>query len=106
MSRLHKLIEEMRRQLLPYHHEHDAERGGERWSVDENEYLTSWIAEQLVNCRQKNRCDRRGRCVYYSYGDLARRNYEICREVMLRLESGEISCRFKEEHAAEDCQQS
>ena len=105
MSRLERLIEEMRRQLLPYHHEHDAERGAERWSVDENEYLTSWIVEQLLNCRKKNRCDRRGSCVNYSYGDLARRNFEICREVILRLEAGSIRCRFAESENEEDCQQ-
>ena len=91
MNRLHKLIQEMRRQLFPYHHEHDIDRGEKRWDVGEGEYLASWVAEQLRNCQKKNRCKKRGRCAFYSYGDLAKRNFEICYEVLMRIESGEIT---------------
>lgn len=99
MDRLQKLIKEMRRQLFPYHHEHDIERGKARWDVKEGEYLASWVAEQLKNCQKKNRCKRRGRCAFYSYGDLAKRNFDICYEVLMRVESGEIS--MKVQHAEE-----
>ena len=104
MDRLQKLITEMRRQLFPYHHEHDIERGGKRWEVDDGEYLASWVAEQLRNCQKKNRCTRRGRCAYYSYGDLAKRNFDICYEVLMRIESGEISVQIeeREKRKAED----
>jgi len=87
---LERLIREMRRQLLPYHHDHDAESGGRRWEVDREEYIASWLAQQLRTCREKNRCFRRSRCVFYEYGDLAKRNYDICYEVLLLLESGSI----------------
>jgi hypothetical protein len=97
MDRLETLINEMRKQLLPYHHEHDIERGQRRWSVDEGEYLSSWIGEQLRNCMKKNRCSRRGRCAFYSYSDLAKRNYEICYEVLMRLESGEIRTKITDD---------
>ncbi len=97
MKRIEKLIREMRKQLLPYHHEHDIESGGQRWKVGNGEYLSSWIAEQLRICREKNRCYKRGRCVFYDYGDLSMRNFEICREVLIRLENGEISCEIDEE---------
>lgn len=90
MDRLQKLIKEMRKQLFPYHHEHDIERGEKRWAVEKGEYLASWLAEQLRNCQKKNRCTRRGRCAFYSYSDLAKRNFEICFEVLMRLESGDI----------------
>ena len=33
MNRLEKLILEIKKQLFPYHHEHDVERGCERWGV-------------------------------------------------------------------------
>ncbi|MBN1884649.1 MAG: hypothetical protein JW876_03875 [Candidatus Krumholzibacteriota bacterium] len=104
MSRLRRLIDEMRRQLMPYHHKHDAERGADRWSVDEHEYLSSWIVAQLINCRSKNRCDRRGQCAYYSYSDMARRNFDICKEIILRMESGSIRCRFDAENDDDACQ--
>ncbi len=92
MRKLNRLIKELRKQLFPYHHEHDIERGGKRWKVENREYIASWLAEQLRSCRKKNRCDRRSRCAYYDYSDLSRRNYEICYEMMIRLENGEISC--------------
>jgi hypothetical protein len=90
MNRLEKLIRDMQRQLFPYHHEHDIERGGQRWEVEEGEYIASWIAEQIRNCQTKNRCTKRGRCAFYTYSDLAKRNYEVCYEVLLRIENGDL----------------
>ena len=92
MERLEKLIRDIRQQLLPYHHEHDIERGGERWEVDENEYITAWVANQIRHCHERNRCEKKGLCVYYDYRDLAKRNFDICYEILLRLESGDIRC--------------
>jgi len=105
MKELEKLIKELRKQLLPYHHDHDLESRRKRWEVGREEYLTSWLARHLAMCREKNRCSRRGRCVYYEYADLAKRNYEICYELLLRFESGDISCDFtgdSEESKTED----
>lgn len=102
MGQLKKLIKEMRKQLFPYHHEHDIERGGKRWDVEEGEYLASWIGEHLRNCMKKNRCGRRGRCAFYSYSNLAKRNFKICNEVILRLESGEIRIQM-DDGSEEDC---
>jgi hypothetical protein len=92
MKGLERLIRDMRKMLLPYHHEHDIESGARRWQVDQDECIASWIAQQLRVCREKNRCFRRERCVFYEYGDIARKNYEICYEVLLLLENGEITC--------------
>lgn len=97
MKRLEKLIREMRKQLFPYHHEHDIERGRERWGIDEAEYLESWILEQLRACHTKNRCEKHGRCAFYEYGDLAKRNFEICNEIQLRIENGSIKCSINED---------
>jgi len=97
MKRLEKLIREMRKQLFPYHHEADIERGRERWGVDEAEYLESWILDQLRACHAKNRCEKHARCVFYEYGDLAKRNFEICNEIQLRIESGSIRCSIDED---------
>ncbi|MDD3642590.1 MAG: hypothetical protein PHQ19_03900 [Candidatus Krumholzibacteria bacterium] len=91
MKGLERLIREMRKMLLPYHHEHDIESGARRWQVGESEYLASWISQQLRVCREKNRCHRRESCVFYEYGDIAHKNYEICYEVLLMLENGEIT---------------
>jgi hypothetical protein len=92
MERLEKLIREIQQQLLPYHHEHDIERGGDRWEVGRHEYITAWIAKQIRNCHERNRCEKKGLCVFYDYRDLAKRNFDICYEVLLRLESGGIQC--------------
>ena len=35
-------------------------------------------------------------CVFYSYSDLARKNFEICREVILVFENGDARCNFVE----------
>jgi len=51
-------------------------------------------------CRKKNRCYKRRKCVYYDYSDLARRNFDICYELLLRIENGDI--RLKLEDNAED----
>jgi hypothetical protein len=101
MIELEKLIKELRKQLLPYHHDQDLESGRKRWEVGEEEYLTSWLAQHLSMCMERNRCAKRGKCVYYDYGDLAKRNYEICYEFLLRMESGGITCSFKEDSSEE-----
>ena len=97
MKRLERLIRDIRSQLSPYQHEHDTERGSERWRVGDEDYITAWIAEQLRNCHAQAGCDRKGMCVYYEYRDLAKRNYDICREIRLEMENGAIRCRFDEE---------
>ena len=94
MREIERLIRELRKQLLPYHHDHDIDSGRQRWEVGDDEYLSSWLAKHLEMCREKNHCGKRGRCVYYDYGDLAKRNYEICYEFLLRLENGDIKCVF------------
>ncbi|GEM_PF-1765316 len=101
MKRLERLISDLRKQLFPFHDEHDAERSCERWEVGKGEFTALWLLEQLRNCRKKNRCDKRGRCVYYSYSDLSRRNYEICYEVILRLENGDMKCSMDGEDIGE-----
>lgn len=97
MDRLERLILDIRKQLSPYQHEHDTERGSERWKVDEKDYVTAWVAEQLSNCHKQSGCDRKCMCIYYSYRDLAKKNYDICREIRLRIENGEIRCLFSDE---------
>lgn len=92
MKQIERLIRDMRKQLFPYHHEHDIEQGQERWEVEEREYIESWILQHLKACHEKNRCGKRGRCVFYEYGDLAKRNFEICSRLQLHLENGDIKC--------------
>lgn len=90
MKRLDRLIAQIKKQLFPYSHASDVARSCERWSVEDADCLTSWAAEQLRNCRAKNKCTSGGLCVYYSHGDLAERNYSICREIILLLENGDL----------------
>lgn len=92
MDRLESLMARIRRQLFPFSVKGDVEKSCERWDVNENECLGAWVIAQLRSCRQKNLCARRGSCAHYAQGDLAKRNYEICREVLLLFESGEIGC--------------
>lgn len=102
MKGLERLIWEMRKMLLPYHHEHDIESGARRWEVADQECVASWIAQQLRVCREKNRCHRREQCVFYEYGDIARKNYEICYDVLLQLENGTITCSEAEDTHGSD----
>jgi len=102
MDRLEKLIREIQQQLLPYHHEHDIERGSERWEVSRNEYITAWIAKQIRNCHERNRCEKKGLCVFYNYRDLAKRNFDVCYEILLRLESGALQCIHTGEEVEEE----
>jgi hypothetical protein len=95
MNRLEKLIAEIREQLLPYRHEHDVHKGCDRWDVEDEEALTSWVAAQLASCKKKNGCAKRGLCAYYTYADIAKKNFEICREVILLMEEGEIEVSFR-----------
>jgi len=96
MNRLEKLMFEIKKQLLPYRHEQDIEKACERWDVSEEDCLTAWIADMLANCRKKNRCSKRELCAYYGYPDIARKNYDVCKEVILLMENGAIGCSFKE----------
>ena len=98
MKRLEKLIFDIKKQLFPYHHEHDIDRGCERWGVKDGDCLTSWVAGQLAICRKKNKCADKRMCVFYSYSDLARKNFEICQEVILVFENGDARCGFTEEN--------
>lgn len=102
MNRLERLIFDIRKQLFPYHHEHDIERGCERWEVQDGDCLTSWIAGQLGICRKKNGCSEKRMCAFYSYSDLARKNYEICREIILVLENGEARVNLVETEGEND----
>ncbi|MBU8921041.1 MAG: hypothetical protein KOO63_04380 [Bacteroidales bacterium] len=102
MRRVEKLIKEMQKQLFPYHHEHDIERGMKRWDVGEGEYLSSWLLMQLKACHSKSGCDKRGKCIFYEYGDLAKRNFEICNEIQLRLENGDIRCLLEKDDEKTD----
>lgn len=90
MDKREKLIRQIQQQLMPYHHEHDIERGGARWEVGRNEYITAWIAQQIRNCHERNRCEKKGLCIFYDYRDQAKRNFDICYEILLQLESGEL----------------
>ena len=101
MNRLERLIFDIKKQLFPYHHEHDIERGCERWGVQDGDCLTSWVAGQLAICRKKNKCGDKRMCVFYSYSDLARKNFEICREVILVFENGDARCDFLEKDKEE-----
>jgi hypothetical protein len=101
MNRIEKLILEIKKQLFPYHHEHDIGRDCDRWRVGSSDCLTSWMIDQLTNCRQKNRCSKRGMCAYYSYSDIAKKNYDICAEIILLLENGEAKCIFDEKSSTD-----
>ncbi|HEY5132591.1 MAG TPA: hypothetical protein VII85_02780 [Candidatus Krumholzibacteriaceae bacterium] len=96
MNRLERLIREIKTQLFPYRNEHDIERGCERWGVGEEDCLTSWVVGQLSVCREKSKCAKKRMCAFYSYSDIARKNFEICQEVILILESGDAKCSFVE----------
>jgi hypothetical protein len=102
MNRIEKLILEIKRQLFPYRPEHDIERGCERWEVGGDDCLTSWMIEQLRNCRQKNGCSKKGMCALYSYSDLAKRNYDICEELVLLLENGSAKFIFERKSEKDD----
>jgi len=101
MDSMEKLIREIQQQLLPYHHEHDIDRGGARWEVGRDEYITAWIGKQIRNCHERNRCEKKRLCVFYDYRDQARRNFDICYEILLRLESGDILCALDGEESRE-----
>jgi hypothetical protein len=94
MRRLESLIREIRKQLFPYRNERDIERSCQQWEVEDGECLTSWVAAQLSVCRQKSKCAKKRMCSFYSYSDIARKNFEICQEMILILEGGEAKCSF------------
>jgi hypothetical protein len=90
MSTLEKMIKEIRRQLLPYRHDQDTAKDFDRWDVNEEECLTAWLLDQIAACRKKNGCEKRGTCTFYGYSDISKRNYDICYEIQLLLESGDL----------------
>lgn len=98
MNMIEKLIKEIQKQLFPYNHESDISRDQSRWDVDPSEYLESWFLEHLRLCCHRSGCDKSEKCVYFSYSDQARRNYEICRQVRLLMEGGKIKCDFENDN--------
>lgn len=92
MERLETLIARIRKQLFPYSVKSDVDKSCERWDVSDAECLGAWVVQQLRGCCQKNMCSKRGACALYAHGDLAKHNYEICREVILLFENGVIGC--------------
>ena len=101
MKRLEEMIREIRRQLIPYRHDQDIAKGFDRWDVNEEECMTAWLLSQIALCRKKSGCERRGSCVYYGYSDIAKRNYDICYEINLLLESGDLRLARSEGSSAE-----
>ncbi|HMA75976.1 MAG TPA: hypothetical protein VKO43_01580 [Candidatus Krumholzibacteriaceae bacterium] len=87
-------IKKIMRQRFPYRPEKDIKSQSHKWEVTPGEYITSWLRLNLLNCRKENKCDRDQRCSFFSYSDLAKQNYSICREMILRLENGQIKCDF------------
>ena len=96
MDRKEKFIKRIKKQLFPYKSERDIVSEGEKWEVSDEEYLTSWIRMMLIKCHKHTRCGEKQMCEYFSYSDIARENYRICREMILMMESGEIKCHFEE----------
>ncbi|MCD6379478.1 hypothetical protein J7M07_03425 [bacterium] len=90
-------IKKIRKQLFPYRPEKDVETQSVKWDVSPEEYITSWVKLSLINCRKANGCDKDGRCRFFGYTDLAKNNFNICREMILRLENGGIICKLNEE---------
>jgi len=87
---LKSLVDSIKKQLLPYRHPEDINRDETRWKVDDSDYLRDWLVNTLKSCSRRNKCDKKGRCVYYEYSDRAKANYRICRELILLMENGRI----------------
>ena len=90
-------IKKIKKQLFPYKPDKDVEAQSDKWDVSPGEYITSWIRLNLINCRKSSGCEKEERCRYFGYTDLAKHNYTICREMILRLENGEITCKLEAE---------
>jgi hypothetical protein len=88
-------ISKIRKQLFPYRPEKDIEVQADKWDISEGEYITSWLRMNLINCRRANGCEKEERCRFFGYTDLAKQNYSICREMILRIENGEINCELE-----------
>ena len=95
-------IKKIKKQLFPYKQDKDIEAQSVKWDVSTGEYITSWIRLNLINCRKSSGCNKQGRCRYFGYTDLAKQNYTICREMILRLGNGEIKCDFEGESKEAD----
>jgi len=91
MSEIDDLVEMIKKQLFPYRHTRDIDIDSARWEVNDVEFITEWVKEMLKNCTKRMRCKNKGRCAFYEYSDQSRRNYEICRRVILLMEDGKLS---------------
>lgn len=87
-----RFIKMIMKQFFPYKHEKDIESERGKWEVSSGEYIASWLRLNLIKCRKKNGCAKRERCEFFDYTDLARQNFRICNEMILRLEDGGIKC--------------
>lgn len=94
MDRKEKFIRRIKKQLFPYKSERDIDAEGEKWEVSDDEYITSWIGMVLMKCHRQHRCEQKQMCELFSYSDIARENYRICREIMLMIENGDLGCRL------------
>jgi len=95
-------IKKIKKQLFPYRPEKDVEAQSIKWDVSAGEFITSWLRVSLINCRKLNGCEKDERCRYFGYTDLAKQNYSICREMILRLENGEIKCELVKKEMEKD----
>jgi hypothetical protein len=98
MEHEENFIKKIKKQLFPYSPEKDIESQSVKWDISPEEYITSWVRQSLINCRKANGCDKNRRCRFFAYTDLAKQNYIICREMILRFENGGIMCKLLEEN--------
>ncbi len=87
-----RFIKLIKKQFFPYKPEKDIESETGKWDVTAGECIASWLSTTLIKCRKRNQCAKREICEFFDYPDLAKRNYEICNEMIIRLENGVITC--------------
>lgn len=92
-----RFIKLIKKQFFPYKPEQDIESETGKWDVTEGECIASWLRTTLMKCRKRSQCARRESCEFFDYPDLAKRNYKICNEMIIRLENGVISCLLERE---------
>jgi len=88
MKEIDELVQMIKKQLFPYRHERDIGMDSARWGVEDSEFITEWIKKMLKSCARRMRCESKGKCAHYEYSDQARKNYEICKMVVLMMENG------------------
>jgi len=84
------LVDLIKKQLLPYRHPEDINRDETKWEITESDYLRDWLLSTLKSCFKRNKCEKKGKCIYYEYSDQARNNFRICKEFILLIEGGSI----------------